>query len=60
MEVCIYDRRVKKGINIFFKKGVFKGRGTNIFLRAKCAPHTEMLSYAPVKHKTSYLHNNKQ
>ena len=48
---CVYDRTVyivKKGINILFKKGVFKGGGHNvakgekrIFLtltRAKCAP----------------------
>ena len=48
-----------EGINIF---SMLPRGGANIFLRAKCAPPppTEMLSYTPVKHKTSYLHNNKQ
>jgi len=50
---CVYDRivyLVKKGINIFSKKGflrgwhnVAKGGGAR-----KSAPHTQMLSYVPV------------
>ena len=47
MEVCIYDRIVyivKKGINIFFKKGVFQGstmlpRGA----QKMCPPYTNAL-----------------
>ena len=51
--MCVYDRIVnifKKGINIFFKKGVFKG-GHNVARGGHtkcCAPTpTQMLSYAP-------------
>ena len=54
MEVCIYDRIVyivKKGINIFFKKGGFKGGGPHIFFARWCTQNvplpTQMLLYAP-------------
>ena len=41
---CLLDELtiVKKCINNFFLKGVFKGGGGT-----KCAPHTKMLLYAP-------------
>ena len=41
-------RLQKKGINIFFKKGVFKGGGTMLPRGGQ-----QMLSYAPVLRKIS-------
>jgi len=41
MEVCIYDRIVyivKKGINIFSKKGVLRGCGTNYYVGNPMVP----------------------